>query len=91
MAASRTDAGVHARGYVCNFYTKAVSQEKKFKIAINIILPEDIVFWNQKRFIWEFHARFSAKGKTYTYIILIEKPAAIGRNYIYHYKRNIRI
>ena len=39
---SRTDAGVHAHGYVLNFYTDSTIPEDKFALALNAFLPDDI-------------------------------------------------
>lgn len=88
IGCSRTDAGVHARRYVCSFKTESSIPAERMKFALNNILAEDIVVLESEEAYGEFHARFSAKGKRYTYMICNrEMPAAIGRNYVYYYKR----
>lgn len=92
IGSSRTDAGVHARGFVCNFKTMSSIPEYKFKDAINSKLPSDIVVLNSSEVSLDFHSRYSAVGKTYSYTILNrEMRAAIERDYVYHYKNNLDI
>ena len=87
---SRTDAGVHARGFVCNFHTESKIPSSNFKKALNSFLPEDIVIIDSKEVDEEFHSRFDSSGKRYVYTIVTgaERPA-IGRNYVYYLHRNL--
>lgn len=88
IGCSRTDAGVHARRYVCSFRTGCSVPAEKMKYALNNMLPTDIVVLESEAADQEFHARFSAKGKRYTYTICNrEMPPAIGRNYVCFFKR----
>jgi tRNA pseudouridine38-40 synthase len=88
IGCSRTDAGVHARGYICSFKTECTIPAVRMKFALNNILKDDIVVLESEEVYDEFHARFSAKGKRYTYTICNrEIPTAIGRNYVYFFKR----
>jgi tRNA pseudouridine38-40 synthase len=66
---SRTDAGVHAKGFVAHFKTESRLSDRKIKDAINYYLPRDIVVLSAKTMPDTFHARFSAKSKTYQYEI----------------------
>lgn len=92
IGCSRTDSGVHAKAYVANFFTNATIPGDKFKYAINNKLPEDIVIINSEEVSEDFHARYSCKGKTYSYTILNrENPCAINRKYLYHVKRNLDV
>lgn len=89
---SRTDAGVHARGFVANFKTNSRIPADKFREAINHKLPDDIVILKSEEVEVEFHARYNAKGKTYSYSILNrEVPSAINRNYLYHLKKKLDV
>ncbi len=65
----RTDAGVHALGQVINFNTKSRMPVSAFVPALNSILPGDIAVSSAKELSEKFHARFSAKRKTYRYLI----------------------
>ena len=65
--AGRTDAGVHAQGMVANFSTGATMPTSAFAKALNSMLPKDIRILGAEEAASDFHARFSAKGKTYCY------------------------
>lgn len=85
---SRTDAGVHAKGYTGNFYTNSKISVEKFTGAINSKLPLDIVILHSFEVPHEFHSRYNSTGKLYSYTIINRRePVAVGRNYIYHHKR----
>lgn len=89
---SRTDAGVHAKGFVANFKTNSKIPSEKFREAINHKLPEDIVILKSEEVEEEFHARYNAMGKTYSYSILNrDVPSAMDRNYLYHVKRRLDV
>lgn len=81
----RTDAGVHARGQAANFMTESTIPGEKFAYALNNKLPRDIVIRESGEVPPDFHARFSAIGKKYSYRIYNSKfPSALLRNYAYH-------
>ena len=84
---SRTDAGVHAKGFVANFKTNSNVPPERFREALNVKLPNDIVVIKSEKVEDDFHARYCAKGKTYEYYILNDQvPSALMRNQVYHYK-----
>ncbi|MGO5064305.1 tRNA pseudouridine(38-40) synthase TruA [Clostridium sporogenes] len=92
IGTSRTDSGVHAKGYVCNFFTNTKIPSKNLKRVINNNLPKDIVVLSSEEVSSEFHSRFCSKGKTYEYTILnSSQPIAIGRNYIFQFKDKLNI
>jgi tRNA pseudouridine38-40 synthase len=66
-AASRTDAGVHARGQVAHFDSARVPYPARLLHALNRLLPDDIRVTALRRAPPDFHARFSATGKEYRY------------------------
>lgn len=79
---SRTDAGVHAKGQVANFYTSSVIPAERFKPALNGKLPEDIVIVASEEVPLDFHSRFHSAGKVYSYTILNRKTRpAYMKNY----------
>ena len=59
-ASGRTDAGVHARGFVANFKTNSKVPPNKFREALNVKLPNDIVITKSEQVDEEFHARYYA-------------------------------
>jgi len=65
----RTDSGVHARAQVAHFDTDARMPADKFAIALNMRLPRDIRVLYSEEAPADFHARFSAKSKTYRYAV----------------------
>lgn len=65
----RTDSGVHARAQVAHFDTDARMPASKFAIASNMRLPRDIRVLYSEEAPPDFHARFSAKNKTYRYAV----------------------
>lgn len=83
----RTDTGVHAEHYICNFHTKSSVPPNKFPYALNTYLPDDIVCFGAEEVSDDFHANSSAKGKRYVYRILNrEFPDAVMGRYSWHYK-----
>lgn len=83
--ASRTDAGVHAKGQVANFKTNSKIPAEKFAFALNTILPEDIVIRKSEEQTDNFHSRFSSCGKKYEYIFYNHAmPSALNRKRAYH-------
>lgn len=70
IGASRTDAGVHARGNVCVFDTEARMPGEKYAYALNTMLPEDIKIQGSREVPAAFHPRYTETIKTYEYDIL---------------------
>ena len=66
----RTDAGVHAEGQVANFHLEKPFTPEKLRNAINGNLSRDIRVMSVEQVSDDFHARFSAVGKTYVYRVL---------------------
>ena len=73
----RTDSGVHARAQVAHFDTEARMPADKFAIAMNMRLPRDIRVLYSEEAPEEFHARFSAKNKTYRYTLQLGPHADV--------------
>ncbi len=67
--ASRTDAGVHALAQRAHFDTASPIPAEKFPFVLNRYLPPDIRVTAALRVPNDFHARFNAAGKLYTYRI----------------------
>lgn len=86
--AGRTDAGVHARGQVVNFYTGAKLTAGQWQKALNAILPPDHLVCAATEVDLDFHARFHAKSKTYGYRIHNDPLRPVfERNFVYFYRR----
>ena len=63
----RTDAGVHAEGQVANVHLEREWTPSKLRGAINGNLASDVRVMDVSVAHEDFHARFSARGKTYVY------------------------
>ncbi len=70
IGASRTDAGVHARGNAAVFDTEMRMDASKFAGALNVRLPEDIRIVGSEEVPADFHPRHTDTVKTYEYHIL---------------------
>lgn len=66
---SRTDAGVHAMMYCCNFRTEHSIPCDRLVCALNAHLPRDIAVYGCKEVSLDFHARYACTGKEYVYHI----------------------
>ena len=69
QGSGRTDAGVHAENQYFHFDYDKELDLGKFRYSVNCLLPNDIFIKDVKPVSDDFHARYSAKGKTYTYIL----------------------
>jgi tRNA pseudouridine38-40 synthase len=85
VGAGRTDSGVHARGQVAHFSTSAAHEPAKLSLGLNALLPEDIAVLRVEEVPEEFHARYSARERRYSYTIALQ-PTALGRHYAWHVK-----
>ncbi|MDK2821177.1 MAG: tRNA pseudouridine38-40 synthase [Clostridia bacterium] len=82
VAAGRTDAGVHARGQVISFNTASRIPVERWPLALNSVLPEDIVALKAEKVHEDFHARYDARRKQYRYTIYNERfPDVFSRRY----------
>ena len=89
---SRTDAGVHAKAMVANFFTNSTIPGDKFREAINVRLPEDVSIVKSEEVNEDFHARYSSSGKSYSYTIVNRyERLSLGHQYLYHYRYNLDI
>ncbi len=66
----RTDAGVHAEGFIANVHLSTPFTPLKLSKAINGNLRNDIRILDVEVAPNDFHARFSATGKTYLYRVI---------------------
>ena len=70
IGASRTDAGVHARGNVAVFDTKSPIPPERIAYAVNALLPDDIVVVRSEEVGCDWHPRYQNSIKTYEYTIV---------------------
>jgi len=85
IAASRTDAGVHAKGQVVGFRTGAALPIHNFINGLNYYLPQDIAVKAAYRVSDSFHVRRDALSREYSYYILnspTRSPMSEGFSYL---------
>jgi len=81
--AGRTDRGVHARLQVVHFDTEAKRPSSAWVRGVNALLPDSVaVLWSHE-VPDDFHARYSARARTYRYELL-NRPvrAALEAQYV---------
>ena len=91
VGAGRTDRGVHANHQCAHFDIDVDITLYKLKCALNSLLPQDIHVFKTEIVSDDFHARFSAKRKTYKYIINCGEYNPIERNYVYQYGKKLDV
>ncbi len=85
VSSGRTDAGVHALGQTVNFQTSSAIPAEAWMPALNRVLPPDILVLSSEEAPRDFHARHSATGKTYRYLVLRRPaPSALYRDRAWH-------
>lgn len=73
FASGRTDAGVHAQRQYFHFDTDSNMGLDRLRYSANCLLPKDIFINEIRQVSDDFHARYSAKGKTYTYLMRLDE------------------
>lgn len=86
QGSGRTDAGVHALAQVVTFVTESSVPTENFMKALNDFLPASVRVLDVSEVSAEFHARHSARAKTYRYRIYRAPicPPFLAR-YVWHY------
>jgi tRNA pseudouridine38-40 synthase len=86
QGSGRTDAGVHALAQVVTFVTESLVPTANFVKALNDVLPASVRVLEVEEAAADFHARKSARAKTYRYRIYRSAicPPFLAR-YVWHY------
>ncbi|MBL8539107.1 MAG: tRNA pseudouridine(38-40) synthase TruA [Betaproteobacteria bacterium] len=81
VCAGRTDAGVHALGQVAHFDVAVPRPLTAWVRGVNTFLPPTIAVTWARQASTEFHARYSARSRTYRYVLLNrgERPGVMHR------------
>lgn len=88
--AGRTDAGVHAQGQVANVRTQTRHPVATIQRGLNALLPSDVAVLEAWEVSTDFHARHSAVGREYRYLIdnhQVELP--LLRNCVVHVEQSL--
>ncbi len=92
VGCSRTDTGVHAKRFVCNFTSETKIPCDKLPLALNTQLPSDIVCLLAEDAEKDFNSRYLAKKKCYTYYIQNSQfPDVFKTNYAWHFPYELKL
>ncbi len=88
--AGRTDAGVHARGQVASVGVRVGAPIDRAAEALTSALPDDVAVVTAEPASDGFHARFSARSRSYRYRVLSRRaPAPLDARRALHWPRPI--
>jgi tRNA pseudouridine38-40 synthase len=92
VCAGRTDAGVHATNQVVHFDTLAKRKDTAWLRGANAKLPDGVSIRWAKDVSCDFHSRFSAKHRTYRYVIYNTRThSALLKNFVTWDRRCLNI
>ena len=91
LGAGRTDAGVHARGQVAGVRVPERWSAAELRRALNAVLPDDVWVAAAHEMREEFHARYSALARRYSYAVGLDEAAAspFRRRWEWAYRRPV--
>lgn len=88
IGSSRTDAGVHALDQKAHFRSEKELDLRKTVYSLNGILPKDIRVIRMEKKEAAFHARYSAKSKTYHYFLnTADYQPPFDNKYSFHFTK----
>jgi tRNA pseudouridine38-40 synthase len=86
--AGRTDAGVHALGQVASVQAEGGPPTDRIAEALNAVLPEDVAVLAGEEAAPDFHARHSARARSYRYRLFRRRtPSAFEARRSWWYPR----
>jgi tRNA pseudouridine38-40 synthase len=92
IGAGRTDAGVHALGQVASCRLEHPLPADQLARALNARLPEEVRVLRVEEVSGLFHARYSARSKSYRYLVLNDSLVSpFERRYVWHVPRRLDI
>ncbi len=92
--AGRTDAGVHAAAQICHFdlEDRPVTPYDLIKAINALSRPHAVAVLKAEETDPEFHARFAAKNKLYTYRVLNRlAPPVLEQGRMWHHRRELNV
>ena len=87
--AGRTDAGVHALSQVFDFKTDIDRDHKNWIDGMNSNLPDSISIKSISNVSEDFHSRFSALDRSYTYVVYNSKTKPLFFDRLVHWDDNL--
>ena len=86
VGAGRTDTGVNAVGYIAHFDAAESFDTGLMRYKLNAILPDSIAVHDIREVSGNFHARFSATKREYTYFLhRVKDPFVDNFSFFYGY------
>jgi tRNA pseudouridine38-40 synthase len=90
--AGRTDAGVHATGQVASVEVEGGPPPGRAAEALNAALPDDVAVLRAEPAEPGFHARFSARSRSYRYRVLARRtPSPLDRRRVLWWPRPVHV
>ena len=89
--AGRTDTGVHAIGQVAGLHVEGGPPLERAADALNAALPEDVAVLESAQAPDGFHARFSARSRSYRYRVLTGRRAPLEARRAFWWPRPIDV
>jgi tRNA pseudouridine38-40 synthase len=89
--AGRTDTGVHATGQVVSVDVEGGPPPERAADALNAALPDDVAVVSSDEAPAEFHARFSARSRSYRYRIHTGRRSPLEARRALHWARPVEI
>lgn len=92
IPSGRTDAGVHARLQPVHADVTTKLSDEDILRGMNALLPDDVAVISVKTVPDDWHARFSAREKTYVYTILNRPaPSAFDHGRVWHVRKPLDV
>ena len=89
--AGRTDTGVHATGQVVSVDVEGGPPPERAADALNAALPDDVAVVGSDEAPAEFHARFSARSRSYRYRVHTGRRSPLEARRALHWARPVEI
>ncbi|MDQ0160373.1 tRNA pseudouridine(38-40) synthase TruA [Alkalibacillus salilacus] len=91
-SSGRTDSGVHALDQVIHFNTRLTLDCSAWHQALQTLLPSDVQVQRVEKVDEQFHARKSAQGKIYRYVVLNQRHYDLfNRQYEWHVMKQVDV
>jgi tRNA pseudouridine38-40 synthase len=87
--AGRTDTGVHATGQVASLDVEGGPPLERAADALNAALPDDVAVIEAGEAAGDFHARFSARARSYRYLVHFGRRSALDARRALHWSRPV--
>ena len=91
IASGRTDSGVHAISQTVRLELSSAYPKEFFLKGVNNALPSEIKIIDVVKCTEDFHPVFSARRKTYTYLISKTSMSPFLDGMAYTYSKNINV